>query len=169
MEIGQQEDELLAAPPLGVFQLKKILVPVDFSDQSRKPLRYAVPFAGQFGAQIILVHVVEPFAWPIDMAEIPLQVQESQEAVQASAADKLEQLRAQTILAPVPSEALVRVGAPWREITRVAAEREVDLIILSTHGHTGLKHVFLGSVAERVMRHAPCPVMVVREREHDFV
>ena len=69
----------------------------------------------------------------------------------------------------VRGQALVRLGQPHREITEAAKELHVDLIVLATHGYTGLKHAFLGSTAERVVRHAPCPVLTVREREHDFV
>ena len=64
---------------------------------------------------------------------------------------------------------LVRDGAPFDEICKAAKEIESDLIVIATHGYTGLKHVFLGSTAERVVRHAPCPVLIVRERERDFV
>lgn len=63
----------------------------------------------------------------------------------------------------------IRMGRPFSEITEVAAEMNVDVIILATHGYTGLKHVLLGSTAERVVRHAPCPVLTVRVPEHDFV
>ncbi len=169
VEIGQQEDRLLAAAQPGVFHLKTILVPIDFSEPSHKALRYAMPFAAQFGARIILLHVVEPFVLPTDLAYVPVEMQETHAAVQANAQQKLEQLQSQLLAPPLQSELLVRVGAPWQEINEVASAREVDLIILSTHGYTGLKHVLLGSVAERIMRHAPCPVLVVREREHDFV
>jgi universal stress protein A len=62
----------------------------------------------------------------------------------------------------------VRTGFPSQEITQIAKNISADIVVISTHGHTGLKHVFLGSVAERVVRHAPCPVLVVRERERDF-
>ena len=68
----------------------------------------------------------------------------------------------------VEAEMHVISGAPWKEIVETAKERAMDLIILATHGHTGLKHTLLGSVAERVVRHAPCPVLVVREQEHEF-
>ena len=69
----------------------------------------------------------------------------------------------------VPSQAILREGNPSVEVVRAATELGSDLIILSTHGHTGLAHVLLGSTAERVVRYAPCPVLVVREREHEFI
>jgi nucleotide-binding universal stress UspA family protein len=64
---------------------------------------------------------------------------------------------------------VVRLGHPYQEITDAARELKVDLIVISTHGYTGLKHVLLGSTAERIVRHAPCPVLTVREKEQDFV
>jgi Universal stress protein family len=69
----------------------------------------------------------------------------------------------------VPVNLQVRIGRPFHEIVTLAEALHIDLIIVATHGHTGLKHVFLGSTAERVIRHAPCPVLVVREKEREFV
>jgi universal stress protein A len=69
----------------------------------------------------------------------------------------------------ITSEELVHIGRPYEEIITVAKEHKADLIIIATHGRSGLKHAFLGSTAERVVRHAPCPVLVVREREREFV
>ena len=66
-------------------------------------------------------------------------------------------------------EVLVRVGTAFEVITNVARDCKADVIVITTHGHTGLKHVFMGSTAERVVRHAPCPVFVVRKCEHEFV
>jgi nucleotide-binding universal stress UspA family protein len=64
---------------------------------------------------------------------------------------------------------MVRIGSAWQEITEIARDRDIDLIIIGTHGYTGLKHLVLGSTAEKVVRHAPCPVLTVREKEHEFV
>jgi len=89
------------------------------------------------------------------------------ELVQA-AKSELHTLR-RTVDDEVPSEAVLRVGNPHVEIIEAAEELGIDLIILSTHGRTGLAHVFLGSTAERVVRHAGCPVLIVREHEHEFV
>ncbi len=89
------------------------------------------------------------------------------ELVQA-AKSELQTLR-RTVDEEVPSEAVLRVGNPHVEIIEAAEELGIDLIILSTHGRTGLAHVFLGSTAERVVRHAGCPVLIVREHEHEFV
>jgi universal stress protein A len=167
VELGPQESQLPAdsreqvPSRLPVFQLKKILVPVDFSDCSRKALQYALPFARQFEAELALIHVVQAYVAVPEL--VPVEVVSTRDAE----AD-LEKLR-QMSCGAVRSRVVVRVGLPHREITEAAKELGSDLIILSTHGHTGFAHVLLGSTAERVVRHAPCPVLVVREREHEFV
>jgi len=136
------------------FSLKDILVPIDFSDCSKKALRYAVPFAKQFGATITLLHVVHvnysagPEFGAIDFPLIEADLRKSAEK-------QLAELAATEIQQQAPAQTLVRIGQEVAEI--------------STHGRTGLKHVFMGSVAENVIRRATCPVLVVREQEHEFI
>ena len=167
VELGPKESQLpvvspeQAPAPLPAFKLKKILVPVDFSDCSRKALRYAIPFARQFDARLILLHVVQPYPRAPQMSTVDA------ELIQP-ATDELQTLR-RTVEKEVRSETVLRVGNPHVEIIEAAEELGIDLIILSTHGRTGLAHVFLGSTAERVVRHAGCPVLIVREHEHEFV
>ena len=146
--------------PLLVFRLKKILVPLDFSTCSSKALQYALPFARQFKAALILVHAVQlPVAAPeMIFADAPSV---------ADARAELERLAKTIDFAPCHCN--VRIGAPATEIIEAAVESGTDLIILSTHGRSGLAHMILGSTAERVVRQAPCPVLVVREKEQDFV
>lgn len=150
------------------LRLKKILVPVDFSEFSQKAVRYAVRFAEQFSATVVLVHVVEPVRYP-ESVIIPLEMEEANQ-------DRLKQARkalaasARKALPPeLARECVVRLGVPFSEIVKAAKDLDVDLVIMATHGHTGLKHLLLGSTAERVVRLAPCPVLTVREREHEFV
>jgi len=81
----------------------------------------------------------------------------------------LAQLAAEALRNEVPADTLVRIGSPALEIVETARNIPADLIVISTHGRTGLKHVFLGSVAEHVVQRAPCPVLVVREREHEIL
>ena len=90
-------------------------------------------------------------------------------ALNKGATERLARLAQEQVPAQFRANTLVRVGKPYHEITSAARELNIDLIVISTHGYTGLKHVVLGSTAERVIRHAPCPVLTVREREHDFV
>ena len=162
---ARDSDVLELVPAL--LKLKSLLVPIDFSEESRKALRYAVPFAHQFGAKLTLLYVVEAVAFP-DFAYYPLAM-EDDKAVKA-AESELKVLCAKEKIDPALIEkTLVRVGKSYEEIVGAARGLKVDLIIIATHGYGGMKHLLLGSTAERVVRHAPCPVLVVREREHEFV
>lgn len=160
----QVEVDVADAAP-GGLKLARILVPIDFSVMSRKALQYAVPFARRFGAKITLLYTVEN----VPESESRSYSQENMERVMVSARRRLDSLARTAVEADLLDVVMVHVGIPFDVITGVARTRNVDLIVISTHGYTGLKHVFLGSTAERVVRHAPCPVLVVREREHDFV
>lgn len=146
------------------FDLKEILVPIDFSTTSRKALRYAVPFARQFGGKITLLHAIEPPPYDPALANLPL----AREIPTAPLEKELAAVAELEVGRDLLDKAIVRLGAPFEVISEVAREMQTDLIILTTHGYTGLKHVFVGSTAERVVRHAPCPVLVVREHEREF-
>jgi len=149
------------------FKLDSILVPIDFSEPSEKALRYALPFAEQFGAKITLLHVVEPVAMP-DFASFPL-IMENDRVARAFRT-KLDLLCKREAIKPrLIEKTLVRFGKPFQEICESARGLRIGLIVISTRGYTGLKQALLGSTAERVVRHAPCPVLVVREQEHEFV
>lgn len=147
------------------FHIGKILVPVDFSEHSQKALRYALAFASQFGAQVTLVHIVEQMVYPGDWMYPPLAVTEF---APKKREQMLERLRAMDAGSGVKTQHIVRLGRAWQEVVEVAKELKSDLLILATHGYTGLKHVLLGSVAEKIVRHAPCPVLSVRPDERDF-
>lgn len=148
------------------MKLEMVLVPIDFSDSSLKALRYAVAFARQFGGKLIVLSVVEPVANPA-FSYFPLAA-ESDEVIERVKA-RLDQLcRRQKLMPDLVERSIVRTGNAFQEICEAAGSLKVDLIVIATRGHTGLKHAWLGSTAERVVRHAPCPVLVVREREHEF-
>ena len=150
-----------------LLKLKSILVPIDFSETSKKAVQYAVRLSEQFGSKITLLHVVEPIATP-DLAYHPMMLETDK--VKEAAKERLGGLsRQMKIPSRLLEKTLVRYGTPFAEITDAARSLKVDLIILTTHGYTGFKHVFMGSTAERVVRHAPCPVLTVREKEHEFV
>ena len=166
VELTSKDEGMLTPLP---FQVQRILVPIDFSDTARKALQYAVPFAAAFEAEVVLVHVMQPYSIPPEIGYAPPQWSVTQRDLMESARDGLDTLRAREIGARARSKVLVREGVPWHEIVAAARESNADLIILATHGRTGFKHALLGSVAERVVRHAPCPVLVVRETERDFV
>ena len=150
------------------FKLRKILVPVDFSTPSQKAIRYARPFAEQFGASLMLLHVIEPIVYPVEFGYLPVEPQEAEEQRLAEFQRRLKQLGAE-LGATVPVQTQVRIGRAWKEVVDAAKAQSTDLIVVATHGYTGLQHALLGSVAEKIVRHAPCPVLVVRPEEHDFL
>ncbi len=151
------------------LKMQNILVPTDFSEPSRKALRYAVSFAEEFGARITLLHVVKPVIPTHEDYPIRRVIQDDKSLV-SGAENALGQLCQREGINPGwIRKALVRLGAPSEEIMKVARESQVDLIVIGTHGYTGLKHIFAGSTTERVVRHAPCPVLVVRDEEREFL
>lgn len=162
----QQENPDKVVQPIPAFlKLTKILVPIDFSPTCQKALQYAVAFARQFGAKITLLYAIEPFPESEERIYETMDI----EQVMGPVRQQLQALAASAVESDLLDATLVRSGVPFVVITDLARDLETDLIVITTHGYTGLKHVFLGSTAERVVRHAPCPVLVVREREHEFV
>jgi len=167
LEATDKDAALLASGAATTLRIRKILAPVDFSECSRQALRYAVAFARQFGAAVSLIHVVGLNYGGGEFGVVDLGQLEGQLAEAAS--KRLKQLIETEVPAEIRADAIVRVGAPAAVIADCAKQRETDLIILSTHGYRGLKHLLLGSTAENVARLAPCPVLIVREHEHEFV
>jgi universal stress protein A len=167
VEVDRGEEKLLTSHPPQLFAIKTILVPTDFSECSGKALRYAVPLARQFGAKIVLIHVAE-FQYAgseIDDLELPRIERE----VVARYRQRLEKVGVQEAGKDVQVDAIACVGKIVPEIILAAKAARADLIVISTHGGSRACTSDLGSTSERVVRHAPCPVLVVREREHDFI
>jgi nucleotide-binding universal stress UspA family protein len=151
-----------------ILRLKKILVPTDFSETSKKAIQYALRFTEQFRCDIALLYVVEPTT---PMIGAPLAVEAFTDEDEFSMAERdLAALAAESQTDGAhPVASLVRVGHAPNEITKAAKDLDADLIIIATHGYTSWRHLCIGSTAERVVRTAPCPVLVVREKEHEFV
>jgi universal stress protein A len=150
-----------------ILSPKKILVPIDFSTMSKQAFQYALRFAEQFRCEIILLHVVEP---ETVIAGTPLAVDvfaQLDEDTTAAEAD-LAALAASSRNRPNSVTSTVRNGHAPHEITKAAKDLDVDLIIIATHGYTSWRHLCISSTAERVVRAAPCPVLVVRDKEHEF-
>lgn len=174
VEVDRKDEGLLtrgAVAGAGVapsFNLRKIVVPIDFSDCSRKALAYAVPLAKQFAAHIILLNVM-PANYFVGSEFGPVDFPVPEGEWRENTSRELALLARRTVGDAVSYEVSVRQGQPAYEIASCAKEMDADLIVLSTHGRTGLRHVLVGSVAENVVRYAPCPVLVVREEEHEFL
>ena len=141
--------------------LRQILVPLDFSGKSRQALDFAVPLAEQYGGKISLIHVVEPvYSYP-PPGDAGVAVFPARTTTEASK-ETLAELARKLVPADLLGKIMVRTGRAYLAITAAADELDADIIIIATHGYTGLKHALVGSTAERVVRHAHCPVLTVR-------
>jgi nucleotide-binding universal stress UspA family protein len=150
----------------------KILAPTDFSDDSKLALSYAVELAQKFSAEIVVVHVDQPLA-PVMMSELNPGLDVSTmnriaEEQRMLALRELDQTTARLREQGSKARSLMRVGAPFLEIINSAVSENADLIVMGTHGRSGLAHVLMGSVAERVVRKAPCPVLTIRHPGRKF-
>lgn len=132
-----------------------LLVPLDFSGKSRQALRYAVPIAQKFAAKVHLVHVLPP-AGKAGNAALP--------QLKHAAIKRLGEMSAELLPARLRAGNAVLVGKPAEQILELAAQNNIDLIVLTTKGRSGLARVIVGSTAESIMRHASCPVLSVRRR-----
>ena len=134
-----------------------ILVPIDLSEESYRAVEFAAPLAQRFGATVHIVHVYEGARQLSSIATTPVLWPESEIARRVS-----EEVQRRFGIHPRNENCHIRLGNPFQEITVSAGELKADLIVVASHGHSGFKHLTLGSTAEKTVRHAPCPVLVVR-------
>jgi universal stress protein A len=140
-------------------KVNEIVCPIDFSRPSNAALKEAIGMAKQYKAELILVSVVEPI-----VTGLMLSVYTYQQYVKRLKARALEQLKViikKNVPKGVKSSAVVKTGEPADEIVRTAKSRHADLVVIATHGRRGWGHLIFGSVAEKVIRLAPCPVLVI--------
>lgn len=145
------------------MQIKTILVPCDFSDYAERAYLWAIGLAEKWQAKVILVHAAQLFTslgYPESVYLLDLKKMEDE--ILADAEKRLREFVGKKGSSPVVVEPRAVTGDPFWEICQIAEKEHADLIVMGSHGRTGLAHVLLGSVAERVVRHAPCPVLVVR-------
>jgi nucleotide-binding universal stress UspA family protein len=154
-----------------MIALKKILVPTDFGDAADAALAYARALARNFGASIEVLHVAEDVSARMFAGEVYVAVPQAlQQDVEEMARKQLDQRLIDDDPQPLPVRPVVMTSnAPALTIVKYAQETKVDLIVMGTHGRGALSHLLMGSVAERVVRLAGCPVLVVRHPEHEFV
>ncbi len=149
-------------PGIGKARIRRILVPVDFSEHSRKALQYAVDLGLVFDAEIVLVFVVEMVGYPSDLGFGQAPIPAIERELTERGKSELNRLAEEYVGGKLVVRLHVPAGRPFIEIIRAAKDLEADLIIIATHGHTGMEHILFGSTAEKVVRKAPCPVLVVR-------
>jgi universal stress protein A len=146
-----------------MIELKRILVPTDFSENSNHAVRYAAELADKLQSELVFLHVVQDLALVLPDAVMPTPVATPNlDDMIASAKTGIANLVAAMDLGRFQPKVEVRVGSPAAEIVAAAGDLHADLLCISTHGRTGLAHLLLGSVAEKIIRHTPCPVLTVR-------
>ncbi|MHB8835911.1 MAG: universal stress protein [Candidatus Methylomirabilia bacterium] len=146
-----------------MFKLKKILYPTDFSDASLEALRYAVSFARNCRAKLVLMHVVNEkiFSEGLSLARVSAPEALEQEMT-AEAGRRLKMIIPAEEREGLDWEMVILYGMPFLEIIRYAKDNGVDMIVIGTHGRSGMEHIIFGSTAEKVVRKAHCPVLSVK-------
>jgi nucleotide-binding universal stress UspA family protein len=150
-----------------MISLKKILCPIDHSDCSKEALKYAVSFAMKDEAKLYLLHVIDIRSFDENLDTMNRQMPDNETMKQLKT--KLFECVPEEIRKDMQVEALVVQGIPFAEIISIAKKNKVDMIVMGTHGRTGLAHIMIGSVSEKVVRKAHCPVLTVRQSGHKFV
>jgi nucleotide-binding universal stress UspA family protein len=148
-----------------MIAFKRILVPHDFSDTSHAAVNYGIALARAFGARLHFLYVSDRAQVQLE-TEFPLGLDG---AVQDAVRERLLKIIAPSEQAELKPEFAVRPGSPAGEIVRYATDNGIDLVVMGTHGRGVVGHAVLGSVAEKVVRMARCPVLTVRSRQHDFL
>lgn len=155
---------------MSAIALKQVLVPTDFSECSAVALRYGLTLAERFGAHVHLLHAVSnPFDQPWATEVYPVPQADFERLAREESDAKLAALLAQTGLPADRLTCATTSGPAFLAILEYAREAGIDLIVMGTHGRGAVAHLLIGSVAENVVRKAPCPVLTVRHPEHEFV
>ena len=153
-----------------MIKLKKILYPTDFSDSSLEALPYALSFARDYKAKLILMHVVNEAIFSEGLSLARAIAPEALGQEMADEADRrLKMLIPADQRAGLDVEMVILHGMPFLEVIRYAKANDVDLIVIGTHGRSGMDHIIFGSTAEKVVRKAPCPVLSVKPAQREFV
>ena len=147
------------------MEFRHILAPTDFSEYSKKAVASALELAKKFGAKLSILHVVELPPYPVEGYVPPSLTATFIEDLEREASQELAQVVPEAEGAGVEVARLVAVGTPYRKIIDMAEAEQVDLIVMATAGRTGFSHLIMGSIAERVVRTASCPVLTIRPHE----
>jgi nucleotide-binding universal stress UspA family protein len=144
------------------MNIQRILASTDFSELSKQGLTSALELAETFGAKLLLLHVVEPPPYPVE-GIVPSHLGATLlDDLERQASNDLAQMLSETHGSMVEVTRRVVAGIPYRKIVEVAEEEKSDLIVMTTHGRTGFSHLVMGSVTEKIVRMAPCPVLTIR-------
>jgi nucleotide-binding universal stress UspA family protein len=147
------------------MQFRHILAPTDFSDYSKQAVASALELAKKFGAKLSVLHVIELPPYPVEGYVPPSLNATFLEDLERQASQELAQVAPEAESAGVEVVRQVAVGSPYQKIIDTAEAEQVDLIVMATAGRTGFSRLIMGSIAERVVRAASCPVLTIRPRE----
>jgi len=153
-----------------MIKIEKILFPTDFSEHSKHAFSYAVSFAKEYGARLYMLHIVEDVQYLANayMFDVPI-MPSFADMEQSRLKEMQEFIDRETADSSISIEKMIKHGRPFIEIIQTARDENIDLIVIATHGRSGLEHVFFGSTAEKVVRKAPCPVLSIRMPGHGFI
>ncbi len=151
-----------------MISIKNILCPVDYSVYSEMALNYAIEFAEKYHAKLYLMHVLDIRVYDINNPDL-YDINIVDEETLAKLRERLLRCVTEDTRGKIAVEALIIQGVPFAEIIKASKEYKIDLIVIGTHGRTGISHAIMGSVAEKVVRKAPCPVLTIRHPGHDFI
>lgn len=145
-----------------MLRIRRVLFPTDFSEYAEHAWSYGLTFAKEFGAEVHLLHIVTPPPRLTEAYAVNFDPEGLVQALRAEATAALEKLAQAAKDHGLACHTEIRVGVDFREIITYATTQGIDLIVMATHGRTGLAHALLGSVTEKVVRKAPCPVLTVK-------
>ncbi|MCF7803417.1 MAG: universal stress protein [Candidatus Marinimicrobia bacterium] len=148
--------------------IKNILYTTDFSEYSKYALPYAVEMVEKFNGTLHCMYVVEPINAPVDFGWTQVNYAELEENHTEHAKKSLDSIIEEDVPAGIPTRSEVRLGRSFKEIIDYARENDIDMIVMATHGLSGLSHILFGSTTEKVVRKSPCPVLTIRHPEHEF-
>jgi len=144
------------------LKYNNVLVPYDFSEHSNNSLKYAIKFCEHFNSKIFLIYVIEPPLYPADFSMGQIAIPSIDIEFESKIKDELEKLASNEIGNKLQYEIIVKTGKPFIEIIETASQINADLIIIATHGKSGMEQILFGSTAEKVVRKAHCPVLTLR-------
>ena len=144
------------------MEIKSILFPTDFSEGSAEALKYAVEFANRYGAKLYVLHVIYDVAKASGWYVPHVSMDAIYKDIQEGARKELDNFAVNELGGLKNIERIVQTGVPYQEIMNCAVKNKVDIIIIGTHGRTGIDRILFGSTAAQVVRNAPCPVLTVR-------
>ncbi|MFA4918544.1 MAG: universal stress protein [Thermodesulfovibrionales bacterium] len=144
------------------MEIKSILFPTDFSEGSAEALKYAVEFANRYGARLYVLHVIYDIAKASGWYVPHVSMDAIYKDIQEGAKKELDNFGVNELGGLKNIERIVQTGVPYQEIMSCAVKNKIDMIIIGTHGRTGIDRILFGSTAAQVVRNAPCPVLTVR-------